>query len=59
MQMASIGTFLAIYWYFIYKIHHRIYILDVTFQDVYASAKFKIFLLCKLNRAGPFDVKAC
>lgn len=53
MQLASIALFLAIYWYFVYKLHHRRYILDPTFQDVYLSPKFKIFLLCESPVSRP------
>jgi hypothetical protein len=49
MQLASIALFLTIYWYFVYKLHHRRFILDPTFRDVYLSPKFKIFLLCKAS----------
>lgn len=58
MQMASIALFLCIYWRFVYKIHHRIYILDATFRDVYLSAKYKMFLLCKCQRP-PSKAMAC
>lgn len=59
MQLVSSALFLAIYWYFVYKLHHRRYILDPTFQDVYLSPKFRSFLLCKysirsINSQHPF-----
>lgn len=47
MQLASGALFLAIYWYFVHKLHHRRYILDPAFEDVYLSPRFRAFLLCK------------
>ncbi|OIW29070.1 hypothetical protein CONLIGDRAFT_704433 [Coniochaeta ligniaria NRRL 30616] len=52
LQLASIVLFLIIYWYFVYKLHHRRFILDPTYQDVYLSPKFKIFLLSNCKRKG-------
>jgi len=46
MQLASSAFFLATYWYFVYKLHHRRYVLDPTFRDIYLSPKFRTFLLC-------------
>jgi hypothetical protein len=46
MQLAGIVVFLGSYWYFVYSLHHRRYVLDPAFQEVYLAAKFKIFLLC-------------
>jgi hypothetical protein len=50
MQITSIMLLLAVYWYFIWSLHHRLQILDPRHDQVYSSAKFKIFLLCELQR---------
>ncbi|KAB5539421.1 RTA1 like protein-domain-containing protein [Coniochaeta sp. 2T2.1] len=46
IQLASIALFLAIYWSFAYRLHHRTYVVDPTFQDIYLSGQYKVFLLC-------------
>lgn len=53
MQATSIVLFYSTYWYFRYRLHHRRYVLDPKYAEVYCSAKFKIFVMCKSIPANP------